>query len=72
MKGSSMAAILESDLKEQYIPPRKVRERYGVESDMSIRRRIKKGFPRPYKINGRNYWKLSELVAYERSLVAGM
>jgi len=49
------------------LPGRKVRERYGV-TDMSIwrwRRNPALAFPKPIIINGRCYWRLEELEAWE-------
>ena len=46
-----------------YLPAAAVRSRYGV-SDMSLWRWLrdpKLGFPRPMRINGRRFWKLTSL-----------
>jgi hypothetical protein len=47
------------------------RRRYGV-SDMWIHRRLAdgSGFPRPLVINRRRFWKLSDLIAWERTYAA--
>jgi predicted DNA-binding transcriptional regulator AlpA len=53
----------------KYIPSRDVRERYRV-SDMSIWRWLRNDelrFPKPTTINGRRYWLIAELEAWERA-----
>jgi hypothetical protein len=49
-----------------------VRRRYGV-SDMWVHRRLTdgSGFPQPLVINRRRFWKLSDLLAWERAQAAG-
>jgi predicted DNA-binding transcriptional regulator AlpA len=51
------------------LPAPKVRKRYGDSSDMWLWRQLKYDpeFPRPLVINGRRYWWLSHLCAYERA-----
>lgn len=52
---------------EDLLPATPVRARYGV-SDMTIFRWLadpKLGFPQPIRINGRRYWRLSDLQAFE-------
>lgn len=52
---------------QTYLPAVAVRARYGV-SDMSLWRWLRDdalGFPHPLRINGRRFWKLSELEAWE-------
>ena len=52
-----------------YLPAAAVRSRYGV-SDMSLWRWLrdpKLGFPRPMRINGRRFWKLLALEAWDKS-----
>jgi predicted DNA-binding transcriptional regulator AlpA len=46
-----------------------VRQRYGNASDMWLWRRLRddSNFPRPIEISRRRYWKLSELIAWERA-----
>ena len=54
---------------QTYLPAGQVRARYGV-SDMSLWRWLrdkKLGFPHPLRINGRRFWKLAELEAWEAS-----
>ena len=55
---------------EQYLPIRKVRQRYDT-SDETIRRWLQdesSGFPKPIYFSKRRYWRLSELVQWERHL----
>jgi len=52
---------------DRLLPGPKVRERYGV-SEMSVwrwRHNETLGFPKPTVINGRLYWYLRELEAWE-------
>jgi len=54
-----------------FLSSAQVRARYGQVSDMWLYRREKdetSHFPRPIRIQGRKYWRLSDLVAYERRL----
>ncbi|MFZ2079401.1 MAG: DNA-binding protein [Xanthobacteraceae bacterium] len=53
---------------EKFLSSSQVRQRYGDRSDMWIWRRLKdkSGFPQPIDICGRRFWKLSDLVAWER------
>jgi predicted DNA-binding transcriptional regulator AlpA len=49
---------------------KQVRNRYGGVSDMAIWRWLRDenlGFPQPVLINGRRYWWLSQLSAWERA-----
>ncbi len=51
---------------------RQVQDRYGV-SDMTLHRWLRQpelAFPKPLKINRRNYWSLHELEAWERKRAA--
>jgi predicted DNA-binding transcriptional regulator AlpA len=53
---------------DSFLPARRVWERYGV-SEMTIYRWLRKecmGFPRPTYFGRFRYWKMSELVAWER------
>lgn len=52
---------------EDLLPATPVRARYGV-SDMTIFRWLndeKLGFPKPIRINGRRYWRIADLQAFE-------
>ena len=52
---------------EDLLPASVARARYGV-SDMTIFRWLadpKLGFPQPIRINGRRYWRLADLQAFE-------
>ena len=54
---------------EQFLPARQVWERYGVTS-MTLWRWLKDAdlkFPQPIRIGRFRYWRLSDLVAWERS-----
>jgi predicted DNA-binding transcriptional regulator AlpA len=54
---------------EQFLPARRVWERYGV-SEQSLWRWIhdeKLDFPPPIYIRRFRYWRLSDLIAWERS-----
>jgi hypothetical protein len=55
------------------LPAKKVQQRYDV-SDRTIDRWLASktlGFPQPVLINKRRYWRISELVVWERSHVRG-
>ena len=52
---------------DDLLPATIARARYGV-SDMTIFRWLadpKLGFPQPIRINGRRYWRLADLQAFE-------
>jgi hypothetical protein len=52
-----------------YVPAAKVRERYGGISDMSLWRWVRNpemGFPQPFTINRRRYWRLRDLEIWEQ------
>jgi hypothetical protein len=51
-----------------------VKRRYGNASDMWLWRRLRdsSGFPKPILICGRRFWRLSALIAWERSRAAGV
>jgi predicted DNA-binding transcriptional regulator AlpA len=57
-----------SQAEDRFLSSRVVRHRYGDVSDMWLWRRIRdgSGFPRPIQIMGRRFWRLSELIAWER------
>ncbi len=59
-------------IEERFLPAAQTRARYGAVSDMWLWRRLHddSGFPRPLVLNGRRYWRLSELVAWEKSASA--
>jgi hypothetical protein len=58
-----------SDIDDRYLSARQVRARYGDASAMWLWRRLNDGsrFPQPTVIAGRRFWKLSELIAWERT-----
>jgi predicted DNA-binding transcriptional regulator AlpA len=56
-------------LSKQYITRKKLLERFGGISVMTLwrwERDAKLGFPRPTEINGRKYYDLAEVEAWER------
>lgn len=58
---------------EVFLTSRQVRGRYGNVSEMWLIRREKdktSGFPKPIRIRGRKFWKLSDLLKFEESLEA--
>jgi predicted DNA-binding transcriptional regulator AlpA len=58
-----------TDSAEQFLPARRVLERYGV-SSMTLWRWLKSAdlkFPQPIRIARNRYWKHSDLVAWERA-----
>jgi len=55
--------------RECFLPAAQVKQRYGV-TDMSLWRWLKDaslGFPHPIRINGRRFWRLADLRAWEAS-----
>jgi predicted DNA-binding transcriptional regulator AlpA len=57
---------------QTFLPAGRVRSRYGV-SDMALWRWLRNerlAFPRPLRINGRRFWKLADLEAWEASRAA--
>jgi hypothetical protein len=54
-----------------FLTARQTRARYGGASDMWLHRRLNdaSGFPQPVFICGRRFWKLADLVAWERQAV---
>jgi hypothetical protein len=59
-----------SDDPNALIPTSQVRSRYGNVSHMWVERRLKDdpNFPRPLYIAKRRYWRLAELIAWERAV----
>jgi hypothetical protein len=58
---------------DQMLTAAQVKRRYGNCSDMKIYRWLKKkdlGFPEPILINGRRYWRLSDLQVFDRVCIA--
>jgi hypothetical protein len=54
---------------DQRLPTRAVQQRYRI-SNRTVDRWLAKtslGFPRPLVINGRRYWRLSDLEHWEQS-----
>lgn len=58
-----------NDAADCFLNSAQTRARYGNASDMWLWRRLHddSGFPPPIVINRRRFWRLSELVAWERS-----
>jgi hypothetical protein len=53
-----------------YLDARAVRRRYGGRSDMALWRWVRNealGFPSPIYIGKYRYWRLADLIAFERS-----
>jgi hypothetical protein len=51
-----------------FLTARQTRTRYGDASDMWLHRRLHdaSGFPEPVVICGRRFWRLSDLITWER------
>ena len=63
----------EHDENEVFLRSPDVRRRYGNCSAMWLHRRVKdpaSGFPQPITIGRFKYWRLSDLVAFERAAAA--
>jgi predicted DNA-binding transcriptional regulator AlpA len=63
---------MSSQLEENnvFLSARQVRGRYGNRSDMALWRWLrdeKLNFPKPIYINQFRYWKLTDLIAWERT-----
>lgn len=58
----------------ELIQASQVRARYGDVSDMWLHRRLHddSNFPRPIYIAKRRYWRLADLVAWERACAASI
>jgi hypothetical protein len=57
------------DLHITYANAARVRARYSDITDMTLWRWLRDedlGFPKPYVINGRRFWKVSELDEFDR------
>jgi predicted DNA-binding transcriptional regulator AlpA len=63
------------DTAAEYLPIGRVKARYSNVSDMTISRWManpKVGFPRPVAFGGRyRFWKLTDLIEWERKRAAG-
>jgi hypothetical protein len=60
------------DAEEIYLTAIQVRKRFGGVTDMTLHRWLHDktvGFPQPIYIGKHRYWKLTELLAYERRCV---
>ena len=59
-----------ADASVTYLNAAQVRTRYGGISDMALWRWLNDEvlkFPQPFRINGRRFWKASDLTAWESS-----
>ena len=57
-----------------YLTSQAVRARYGV-SDMSLWRWLRNeatGFPRPFRVGKRRFWKRAELESWEANRTSGL
>lgn len=54
---------------DKFLTSAQTRARYGNVSDMWLWRRLHdgSGFPQPMVLNKRRYWRLSDLIAWERA-----
>lgn len=63
--------VMEQIIDERFLTLKEVRARYGI-SHGTVYGRIKAGeFPAPLKFGKSSRWRLSELLAWERSLPRG-
>lgn len=65
---------MEDDVTNKLLTASQVRERFGNISDMSLWRWIKSpvmGFPQPIRINGRRFFRLQEIEAFEMRASSG-
>lgn len=67
---------MHSPNEDQYLTSAQVRARYGGCSQMWLHRKLQNpnsGFPQPVKLGGGRlrYWRLSELVAWEKASALG-
>jgi predicted DNA-binding transcriptional regulator AlpA len=54
---------------DTFLPTAKVKARYGgISSQWLWRHEKDESFPRATRINGRKFWRLSDLIRYENSL----
>ncbi|NTS33897.1 hypothetical protein HQ945_21795 [Phyllobacterium sp. BT25] len=59
---------------ERYLTAKQVRARYGDITSVTLYRWShdeQKGFPKPVKLSEHNYWRLSELLAWEHAKIIG-
>jgi predicted DNA-binding transcriptional regulator AlpA len=66
-----MHSQLSAQAQDVFLTSRQVRARYGNVSDMWLYRREhdnKSNFPKPIRISGRRFWRLSDVVEWESSL----
>ena len=66
----SSVSVVEPHGTDVFLDARAVRRRYGGRSDMALFRWIKDpklGFPAPIYIQQYRYWRLADLIEWERS-----
>ena len=59
-----------ADATTTYLNAAQVRARYGGVSDMALWRWLQDqqlGFPKPFRVNRRRFWKVSDLADWERT-----
>jgi hypothetical protein len=68
-KSAAAAAAASAQVADCFLTAAQTRVRYGHVSDMWLFRRLRdgSGFPQPLVVNKRRYWRLSELIAWERA-----
>jgi predicted DNA-binding transcriptional regulator AlpA len=69
VRGTRYGDARVDDSDDYFLTAVQVRQRYGNASDMWLWRRLRddSNFPRPIEIRKPRYWKLSELIAWERA-----
>jgi hypothetical protein len=72
MQDSAAIAAASAHAADSYLTSAQTRARYGNVSDMWLWRRLHdgSGFPQPLTINRRRYWRLFDLIAWERAAAA--
>lgn len=67
-----MQSLQSEDLADRFLTAGQTRARYGGASDMWIWRRLHddSGFPSPVLIAGRRFWRVSDLLNWERTRVS--
>jgi hypothetical protein len=65
-----MQNVMSEQSNDCFLTARQTRARYGNVSDMWLHRRLHdtSGFPQPVVIFGRRFWRLNDLLTWERNL----